>query len=239
MLSKDEKKRVSHVMRRKILDLKAGKRIVLTISSRSHHNHTKSRLISAAAGWPAVYFLLSLICIPANALHFYMQGGQPKCFFEELPKDTLTVGKTPPTARSPRLTLPKGHYEVQQYNADAKEFQPDSSVGLYITVDQVFDNDHRIVQQKGESKGRFTFTAGGVRRAQALLLADQLQASTRRDTSRTARRSAACASRWTWSSGPRATSRARITARFRIWLARCASCKGGCRTSGGSRCSSG
>jgi hypothetical protein len=119
-----------------------------------------ARLISAAAGWPAVYFLLSLICIPANALHFYMQGGQPKCFFEELPKDTLTVGKTPPTARSPRLTLPKGHYEVQQYNVDAKEFQPDSSVGLYITVDQVFDNDHRIVQQKGESKGRFTFTAG-------------------------------------------------------------------------------
>jgi hypothetical protein len=49
---------------------------------------------------------------------------------------------------------------VQQYNPDAKEFQADGTVGLYITVDQVFDNDHRIVQQKGEAKGRFTFTAG-------------------------------------------------------------------------------
>jgi p24 family protein alpha len=49
---------------------------------------------------------------------------------------------------------------VQQYNEHAKAFQVDSSVGLYITVEQVFDNDHRIVSQKGDSKGRFTFTAG-------------------------------------------------------------------------------
>jgi hypothetical protein len=55
-----------------------------------------ARLVSAAAGWPVVYLLLSLICVPAHALHFYMQGGQPKCFFEELPKDTLTVGKSTP-----------------------------------------------------------------------------------------------------------------------------------------------
>ncbi len=53
-----------------------------------------------------------------------------------------------------------GHYEVQQYNADAKEFRPDQTVGLYITVDQTFDNDHRVVQLKGGTKDRFTFTAG-------------------------------------------------------------------------------
>ncbi len=60
-------------------------------------SQTMARLILPSAGWPAVYFLLSLVCMPVNALHFYMQGGQPKCFFEELPKDTLTVGKTCPT----------------------------------------------------------------------------------------------------------------------------------------------
>jgi hypothetical protein len=27
-------------------------------------------------------------------------------------------------------------------------------------VDEVFDNNHRIVSQKGDAKGRFTFTAG-------------------------------------------------------------------------------
>jgi hypothetical protein len=31
---------------------------------------------------------------------------------------------------------------------------------LLITVDETFDNDHRIVNQKGSNKGRFTFTAG-------------------------------------------------------------------------------
>lgn len=32
-------------------------------------------------------------------------------------------------------------------------------MGLYITVEEVFDNDHRIVSQKGDNKGRFTFSA--------------------------------------------------------------------------------
>jgi hypothetical protein len=42
--------------------------------------------------------LLSLLAwfafiLPTNALYFYMNGGTPKCFYEELPKDTLVVGK--------------------------------------------------------------------------------------------------------------------------------------------------
>ena len=28
----------------------------------------------------------------ASALYFYIDGTSPKCFFEELPKDTLVVG---------------------------------------------------------------------------------------------------------------------------------------------------
>lgn len=39
----------------------------------------------------AVLTILS-ISAPAHALYFYMEGRQPKCFFEELPKDTLVVG---------------------------------------------------------------------------------------------------------------------------------------------------
>lgn len=32
---------------------------------------------------------------PAQALHFYLEAGSgsPKCFYEELPKDTLVVGE--------------------------------------------------------------------------------------------------------------------------------------------------
>lgn len=32
-------------------------------------------------------------------------------------------------------------------------------MGIYISVDEVFDNDHRIVSQRGSSSGRFTFSA--------------------------------------------------------------------------------
>lgn len=28
-----------------------------------------------------------------SALYFYIDGASPKCFFEELPKDTLVVGE--------------------------------------------------------------------------------------------------------------------------------------------------
>ncbi|KAF2673681.1 transmembrane emp24 domain-containing protein 9 [Microthyrium microscopicum] len=73
-----------------------------------------------------------------------MHGGVPKCFYEELPKDTLVVG----------------HYEVSQYNEATRSFITDAAVQLSISVDETFDNDHRIVSQKGDSKGRFTFTAG-------------------------------------------------------------------------------
>ena len=31
--------------------------------------------------------------------------------------------------------------------------------GLYISVDEIFDNEHRVVSQRGQSKGKFTFSA--------------------------------------------------------------------------------
>lgn len=34
-----------------------------------------------------------VLILPANGLYFYMDGSSPKCFFEELPKDTLVVGE--------------------------------------------------------------------------------------------------------------------------------------------------
>ena len=42
-----------------------------------------------------VFATLALLSfsVPANALYFYMDGRQTKCFFEDLPKDTLVVGK--------------------------------------------------------------------------------------------------------------------------------------------------
>ncbi|KAK3045068.1 hypothetical protein LTS18_014648, partial [Coniosporium uncinatum] len=86
-------------------------------------------------------FLLALIVIPSQALYFYMDGSQAKCFFEDLPKDTLVVG----------------HFDALQYNDATKAYEPDPNIGIYISVEETFDNYHRIVSQRGSAKGRFTF----------------------------------------------------------------------------------
>lgn len=52
-----------------------------------------------------------------------------------------------------------GHYTISQYDQQSHSFSSPSALGLYITVEEVFDAHHRIVSQKGEAKGRFTFSA--------------------------------------------------------------------------------
>lgn len=56
---------------------------------------------SIAPSWPALAILsLLALALPSNALYFYMDGRQTKCFFEDLPKDTLVVGPFPSNVNS-------------------------------------------------------------------------------------------------------------------------------------------
>ena len=43
----------------------------------------------------ATLFAATSLILPANSLYFYIDGTTPKCFFEELPKETLVVGPYP------------------------------------------------------------------------------------------------------------------------------------------------
>ncbi|PHH72833.1 hypothetical protein CDD82_5780 [Ophiocordyceps australis] len=79
----------------------------------------------------------------AQALYFFADGSSPKCFFEDLPKDTLVVG----------------HYSAEEFDEHANAWQQHAGISIYISVDEVFNNDHRVVSQRGSSAGRFTFTA--------------------------------------------------------------------------------
>ncbi|KAJ9197025.1 hypothetical protein DTO164E3_5994 [Paecilomyces variotii] len=90
----------------------------------------------------AVLTILSF-SIPAHALYFYMDPNKQKCFFEDLPKDTLVVG----------------HYKTEVYNQPSHSYISDPGVNVLITVDETFDNDHRVVSQRGNADGRFTFSA--------------------------------------------------------------------------------
>lgn len=62
--------------------------------------------------------LLSLLSL-ASALHFYVDGSAPKCFFEDLPKDTLVVG----------------NYSAEEYDDHVSSWQQHGGISIYISVD--------------------------------------------------------------------------------------------------------
>ncbi|KAI9643126.1 emp24p/erv25p- protein [Ciborinia camelliae] len=93
--------------------------------------------------FPLIGAALSALLVPVQSLYLYIDGAKPTCFFEELPKDTLVVG----------------HYIAEEYDEARKEWSKHDNLVIYITVDEIFDNDHRVVFQTGSTEGRFTFTA--------------------------------------------------------------------------------
>ncbi|PYH93728.1 endosomal cargo receptor [Aspergillus ellipticus CBS 707.79] len=100
---------------------------------------------SSASWLSSALALCAILClsVPANALYFYMDGRQTKCFFEELPKDTLVVGT----------------YSTAVINQQSNTYNVDSSLKMLVTVDEIFDNDHRVVSKRDGDSGRFTFSA--------------------------------------------------------------------------------
>ncbi|KAI1750825.1 emp24/gp25L/p24 family/GOLD [Xylaria castorea] len=90
----------------------------------------------------AILPLLSLSAV-AQALYFFIDGTAPKCFYEELPKDTLVVG----------------HYTAEEFDDNSRTWSKHDGLSIYISVDEVFDNNHRVVSQRGSQAGKFTFTA--------------------------------------------------------------------------------
>ena len=52
-----------------------------------------------------------------------------------------------------------GHYTATHHSAQSNNYESNPDLGITVTVDETFDNDHRVVSTKGSSQGTFTFTA--------------------------------------------------------------------------------
>ncbi|KAL8859533.1 MAG: hypothetical protein Q9178_003932 [Gyalolechia marmorata] len=89
------------------------------------------------------FFLLLALALPTNAVYFYLEGLNPKCFYEELPKDTMVAG----------------HYKAEKFDTNSNSWVTGQDLNIQVTVDEVFDNDHRVVNTKGAATGKFTFSA--------------------------------------------------------------------------------
>jgi hypothetical protein len=57
------------------------------------------------------------------------------------------------------LTDTPGHYTAELLSPQSNTYTQDPSLNIDITVHEVFDSDHQVVQQRGSTTGRFTFSA--------------------------------------------------------------------------------
>ena len=58
-----------------------------------------------------------------------------------------------------KLTADAGHYTALQHTPSTNTFHANPDLSITVTVDEVFDNDHRVVNTKGSHTGKFTFSA--------------------------------------------------------------------------------
>lgn len=90
-----------------------------------------------------ILFAVLFVLAQVNALHFYLQTGQTRCFFEDLPAHALVVGRL----------------DAYEFAEHANQFFKTLNLKLKITIDETFDNDHRVVDSLASPDGSFTFTS--------------------------------------------------------------------------------
>ncbi|KAJ3217930.1 emp24p/erv25p- protein, partial [Clydaea vesicula] len=86
--------------------------------------------------------LILIYLTTVNSLYFYLDGNEQKCFIEELPKETTVIGT----------------YKSEEWNENTRVYADNPKTGIQIVVEEA-QTKHRIVNQKGASAGKFTFTS--------------------------------------------------------------------------------
>ncbi|KAI7906551.1 emp24/gp25L/p24 family/GOLD-domain-containing protein [Cokeromyces recurvatus] len=86
--------------------------------------------------------LLVTYLTSTQALYFYLEGSEKKCFIEDLPKETMVIGV----------------YKSEQFSSAQNQWIENPDVKIEITVEEL-PQGHKIVETKSKSSGRFTFTS--------------------------------------------------------------------------------
>jgi hypothetical protein len=87
-------------------------------------------------------FILIQIVLNTHALYFHIRETERKCFIEEIPDQTLVIGK----------------YKVELFDATSNTYLPSTpGIGMHV---EVKDPEEKIILSKlYTSEGRFTFTS--------------------------------------------------------------------------------
>eukprot|EP01116_Phalansterium_solitarium_P009505 TRINITY_DN23677_c0_g1_i1.p1 TRINITY_DN23677_c0_g1~~TRINITY_DN23677_c0_g1_i1.p1 ORF type:complete len:221 (+),score=1.13 TRINITY_DN23677_c0_g1_i1:111-773(+) len=95
---------------------------------------------------PVMRLLVLLACLlPTHAIYFVLEEGQTRCFLEEVPKDTLILGKY--KGEDGDAATPYGNTKASRL----------TNLGLQV---KVTDPDNNIALERGlQPEGRFAFTS--------------------------------------------------------------------------------
>ena len=87
-------------------------------------------------------FLFQLLFVISHSLYFHISETERKCFIEEIPDETLVIGK----------------YKVELFDPNSNNYLPSTpGIGMHV---EVKDPDDKIILSKlYTSEGRFTFTS--------------------------------------------------------------------------------
>ncbi|KDQ61666.1 hypothetical protein JAAARDRAFT_150546 [Jaapia argillacea MUCL 33604] len=87
------------------------------------------------------FFLLWAVAT-VNALHFYLDASEKRCFIEELPSDTVV----------------EGSYRAIEWSDNEKKYVENDNLGILVEVDEVATSA-QLVRTRGPHTGKFTFTS--------------------------------------------------------------------------------
>ncbi|PAV19709.1 emp24 gp25L p24 family [Pyrrhoderma noxium] len=89
-----------------------------------------------------LFFLFLIFATTSNALHFYLDADERRCFVEELPTDTVV----------------EGHYRALEWDEQQQKYIENTNLGIQVEVDEM-ESGHSVVRTRGPFDGKFTFTA--------------------------------------------------------------------------------
>ncbi|SMN18110.1 similar to Saccharomyces cerevisiae YHR110W ERP5 Protein with similarity to Emp24p and Erv25p, member of the p24 family involved in ER to Golgi transport [Maudiozyma saulgeensis] len=87
-----------------------------------------------------VFAVMALIC-PIQAMHIYLKPEETKCYYEHLTAKSLLIG------------------DLDAFVEKNGVFVEDSGIRVKVTIDETFDNNERVLNQKNSNSGDFSFTA--------------------------------------------------------------------------------
>lgn len=85
----------------------------------------------------SLLFCLFFFISAVNALHFYLDANEKRCFIEELPTDTVVEGKhhlVIVNAFLSRFCTSLGHYRALEWNEQGQVYSINEELGILVQV---------------------------------------------------------------------------------------------------------